>query len=60
MMQWRRRAGKRAVTGGEWADRGGAQAGEDGGCGREGIGTGERAGEQARRWRKVDAGCQKR
>ena len=53
-MQWRRRAGKRAVTGGKWADRGGAQAGEVGGYGREGIGTGERAGEQARRWRQME------
>ena len=54
-IRWRRWAGKWAGTGGKWTDRGGARAGEDGGYGREGIGTGERAGEQARRWRQVEA-----
>ena len=48
--------GQAGWYGGKWADRGGARAGEDGGYRREEIGTSERAGEQARRWRQVEVG----
>ena len=51
MIRLKRRPGKRAGTGGKWADRGGAQAGEDGRYRQKGIGTGKRTGEQTRRWR---------
>ena len=60
MTQLRRWAGKRTGTGGKVADRGGAWAGEDGGYGRGGIRTGKRSGDQATRWRQVEADDQKK
>ena len=52
--------GQASWHGGKWTDRGGTRVGEDGGYGREGIGTGKRAGEQARWWRQVEEGGEER